>query len=222
MRTSIGIIAIAVMGTLYGCAANGAANSTTNTDVSNAVTQTVVSPTPTPTAKPGENECKICDFDYASYKGELNRDEINGLLLALNDEYLAIATYEQVNKDHNSPRPFVNIVDSERRHADMLKELFGKYGLAVPENPWTGGTPKYESVAEACKAGVEGEIINRDLYTRLFKSTERKDILDTYTYLQRASVENHLPAFERCGGAGGGRGPGGGGPGRGRGPGRVN
>ena len=215
MRTSIGIIALALMGTLYGCAVNGAANSPTNTDVSSSVAQTAASPTP------GQNECKICDFDYAAYKGELNREEINGLLLALNDEYLAIATYDQVNKDHNSPRPFVNIIEAERRHADMLKELFGKYGLAVPENPWTGQTPKFQNLAEACKAGVEGEIVNRDLYTRLFKSTERADVLDTYKYLQRASEENHLPAFERCGGAGGGRGPGGG-PGRGRGPGRVN
>ena len=213
MRTSIRIIALAVMGTFYGCAADDSANASNNTDTP--VAQTAVSPTPT--APAGENECKICDFDYTAYKGELNRDEINGLLLALNDEYSATATYEQVNADHNNPLPFVNIVESERRHADMLKELFSKYELPVPENPWTGETPKSQTVAEACKAGIEGEIMNRDLYAGLFKSTERTDILDTYKYLQRASEENHLPAFERCGGTGGGRGPGVGGPGRGRG-----
>lgn len=156
-------------------------------------------------------DCKICDFDHSGYKGELKKEEIDGLLLALNDEYLATATYEQVNKNLGDPRPFVNIVEAERRHADMLKELFTKYGITVPENPWPDSVPKFASVAEACTAGVEGEIANRDLYTRLFKSTKRPDILETYRYLQRASEENHLPAFERCGG-GGGNGRRGGGP----------
>ena len=225
MYTSFGIILLAVSAIVSGCTpgtanATGSANAADNAvAASNGPSET--SPTPTPPATPGENECKICDFDFATYKGELNKEEVNGLLLALNDEYLATAIYERVNKEHGDPRPFVNIIRAEMRHAEMLKELFVKYDIPVPDNPWPGEVPGYETVAEACKAGVAGEIINRDLYTRLFKSTERKDIIDTYTYLQRASEENHFPAFERCGGAGGGRGPGGG-PGRGRGPGRVN
>ncbi len=160
---------------------------------------------------PAENDCRICDFDFANYKGELKKEEVEGLLLALNDEYLATAVYEQVNKDFNDPRPFVNIVEAEKRHAERLKTLFAAYKIPVPENPWTGSTAKFKSVTEACKAGVEGEIVNRQLYDKLFKSTVREDILIVYRALQRASDENHLPAFERCGGGGGrGRGPGGG------------
>jgi hypothetical protein len=155
-----------------------------------------------------ENECKICDFDFANYKGELKKEEIEGLLLALNDEYLATATYEQVNKDFNDPRPFVNIVEAEKRHAERLKELFRTYKIPVPDNPWTAKVSKFTSVSEACKAGVQGEIVNRELYDKLFKSTAREDILIVYRALQRASEENHLPAFERCGGARG-NGPGG-------------
>ncbi|MDM7923355.1 MAG: hypothetical protein QUS14_13745 [Pyrinomonadaceae bacterium] len=176
-------------------------------------------PTPTPavSATPGqtENECKICGTDLSGYKGSLKKDEIDGLLLALNDEYLAIATYTEVNRKFGDPRPFSNIVRAEERHAVMLKELFTKYQVPVPNNPWPGNVPTFASVSDACKASVQGEIVNRDLYTRLFKTTERADILDTYKYLQRASEENHLPAFERCGD---GRGRGGRGPGNGRGP----
>lgn len=187
-----------------------------------AISNNAVAATPDPVAmptsdvKPQDNmttDCKICDFDHAAYKGELNKAEIEGLLLALNDEYMAIAIYQQVNREFNDPRPFVNIVRAEMRHADMLKALFTKYGMVIPENPWPGKVPTYKSVAEACKAGVDAEILNRDLYTRLFKTTERQDITDTYRALQRASDENHLPAFQRCGGGGGGRGPG-----NGRGP----
>jgi len=160
--------------------------------------------------KSKENDCRICNFDYAVYKGELKKEEIDGLLLALNDEYLAAATYEQVNKDFNNPRPFVNIVEAEKRHAGFLKELFEKYKIAVPENLWAGKTSKFQSVNEACKAGIDGEIANRDLYTKLFKSTTREDILGVYRALQKASEENHLPAFERCASGGPGNGQGGG------------
>lgn len=147
-----------------------------------------------------ENECKICDFDFAGYQGELKKEEIEGLLLALNDEYLALAIYEQVNKDFDNPRPFINIQQAEAKHAQRLKELFVNYKLNVPENPWIGKAPKFKSVAEACQAGVEAEIVNKELYDKLFKSTVREDILIVYRALQRASEENHLPAFERCGG----------------------
>lgn len=165
----------------------------------------------------GTTECKICNFEFSAYKGELSKEEIQGLLLALNDEYLATATYEQVNRDLNDPRPFVNIVEAERRHAERLKALFTKYGVAIPDNPWPGNVQKFSSVTEACKASVEGELLNRDLYTRLFKTTQRPDIVATYKDLQRASEENHLPAFERCSSGGGGRGPANGtGNGRGR------
>ncbi len=185
-------------------------------DLTNRVPPVTATPT-VATTNDGDTtvpECKICKFDYASYKGDLKKEEIDGLLLALNDEYMAWATYDRVNKDFNNPRPFINIQRAEETHADRLKGLFRTYGIPVPENPWIGQTPKFNSVADACKAGVDAEIANRDLYSKLFKSTSREDILVVYRALQRASDENHLPAFQRCGGGGGGP--------RGRGNGRFN
>ncbi len=187
-------------------------------DLSNRVPPVTATPT-VATTTDGDmtvSDCKICKFDYASYKGDLKKEEIDGLLLALNDEYMAWATYDRVNKDFNNPRPFSNIQRAEETHADRLKVLFKTYGVPIPENPWVGQTPKFNSVAEACKAGVDAEIANRDLYTKLFKSTAREDILVVYRALQRASDENHLPAFQRCGGGVGEGGP------RGRGNGRFN
>lgn len=172
------------------------------------------------TADLTDNECKICDFDFDSYKGELKKAEVEGLLLALNDEYLATAIYKGVNEKFDDPRPFVNIVKAEERHASMLKDLFETYKIPLPENPWMGKAPSFDSVKAACEAGVEAEIVNRDLYEKLLKSTEREDILFVYKNLQRASEENHKPAFERCANGGG---PGGGnGFGRGRGRGADN
>jgi len=173
-----------------------AQNSVPASDVKSPKEQPTVQSKSTETSK--INECKICDFDFDSYKGELNKGEIEGLLLALNDEYLATEIYKGVNKKFDSPRPFVNIVKAEMRHAGKLVELFKKYGLSVPDNKWEGEAPQYESVVEACKAGIEAEIVNAELYDRLFKSTTREDILLVYKNLKRASDENHKPAFERC------------------------
>ena len=143
--------------------------------------------------KSRENECKICDFDFENYKGELKKEEVEGLLLALNDEYLALAIYEQVNKDFNDPRPFINIQKAEAHHAERLKQLFETYKISAPENPWMGNAPKFKSVAEAVRSGNRRRNNQRDLYEKLFKSTTREDILTVYKALQRASEENHFP-----------------------------
>jgi len=163
---------------------------------------------PTKISDPRENECRICDFDFESYKGELKQEEVEGLLLALNDEYLATATYRGVNEKFDDPRPFVNIVSAEERHASRLKELFETYNIPVPKNPWIGKAPTFESVKEACEAGIDAEVVNKQLYDKLSKSTERDDILFVYKNLQRASEENHKPAFESCASGGNGKGRG--------------
>jgi hypothetical protein len=169
---------------------------------------------PTSTATPEKEitatECKICDFDFEKYQGDLKKEEIEGLLLALNDEYMAWATYDRINKDFDDPRPFINIQKAEARHIERLKELFENYKMPVPENKWTGKVQKFSSVKEACSLGVEAEIINGKLYEKLLKTTTREDILLVYRNLKRASEENHLPAFRRCGegGKGFGRGRG--------------
>lgn len=180
----------------------GQNNVQTQNTTNEKVTSTSTPTEKTETTEKAETECKICDFDFEKYKGELNKKEVNGLLLALNDEYMAFATYAQINKDFDSPRPFINIQQAEGRHIERLETLFETYRIPVPENKWIGNAAKFQNVADACKAGVDAEIANRDLYTRLFKSTEREDILTVYKALQRASEENHLPAFERCGGGG--------------------
>lgn len=139
------------------------------------------------------------------------------LLAAVDDEYKARATYEQVLVDFGDVRPFSNIVEAEQRHIDALVQIFARYGLDVPPDPWPGRVARYGSLSEACAAGVQAEIENAALYDRLLADTTREDLLDTYRNLQRASQENHLPAFQRCAERREGRGRGGGGGGGGSG-----
>jgi len=136
----------------------------------------------------------------------LNDAEQQALRDALEDEYRAWATYDQVIRDFGPERPFINIRDAEARHIEALRTLFEHYGLDMPENTWPGRVPRFADTREACRAGAEAEVANAALYERLIQSTTRNDILAVFANLQRASQERHLPAFRRCATRGGGRG----------------
>ena len=142
---------------------------------------------------------------------DLNAMDSRVLCEALDDEYLAWSTYDQVITDFGEVRPFSNIRAAEGRHIEALLELFARYGLSVPKNPWPGKVTRYKSLQEACAAGVAAEIANGEMYERLIQSTERPDILAVLRNLQEASQQRHLQAFERCA-----RRPNGGDCGRGR------
>ena len=128
----------------------------------------------------------------------LDNTERQALEDALDDEYKAHTTYDQVIHDLGPVRPFVNIVDAETRHVSALLSLFEKYGIAAPPNRWPGKVPRFSSVHEACAAAVQGEIENVALYDRVLKTTRRPDILSVYQALRSASLDRHLPAFQRC------------------------
>lgn len=129
---------------------------------------------------------------------ELNESEIRALHEALDDEYRAWATYDQVIADFGEVPPFSNIRDAEARHIQAVCALFGRYGLSVPENRWPGRVARYASLQAACEAGVAAEIANGEMYQRLLAATQRPNILTVLHNLQQASQQRHLPAFQRC------------------------
>ncbi|WP_068805979.1 ferritin-like domain-containing protein [Thauera phenolivorans] len=151
----------------------------------------------------------------------LNDNDIRVLHEALDDEYHAWATYDQVISDFGEVAPFIHIRDAEGRHIEALLSLFRQFALPVPDNTWPGRVERYPSLLAACEAGVAAEIANAEMYDRLLAAVGRPEILEVLRRLQEASQQRHLPAFERCvercverGGAGGGPGRGGAGPGR--------
>jgi hypothetical protein len=128
---------------------------------------------------------------------ELTQSEIEALREALDDEYHAWTTYEQVIVDFGEISPFSRIREAESRHIDALRSLFLRYGLPVPENPWPGKVARYTSVQAACEAGVDAEMANGEMYDRLIATSRRADILSVLRNLQAASQQRHLPAFRR-------------------------
>lgn len=128
---------------------------------------------------------------------ELDEQTIEYLELALADERKALATYEAVMSDFGKVRPFINISRAEEQHISMLKALYDKYGLDIPEEEKILiNVP--ETLQEACAIGVEAEIENDAMYQGMIGDIEQEDIKDIFTSLAAASKEKHLPAFEKC------------------------
>lgn len=117
---------------------------------------------------------------------------------ALDDEYEVIAIYERVIADFGPVRPFLNIVEAERRHVEALRRLFDRNGLTTPTNWWPDRAPRYDSTAQACAAGTAGEIENAAMCDRLIAVSLHRDVIDVFENLRHASQDQHLPAFQRC------------------------
>ena len=117
---------------------------------------------------------------------------------ALDDEYKARATYRKVIEAFGQIRPFINIVESEGRHISALYSLYETFGLTPPDDPWAGNVPAPSSLAEACRAAVQGEIENAEMYERLLADVSDPEVIHVLERLQAASRDNHLPAFRRC------------------------
>jgi hypothetical protein len=130
--------------------------------------------------------------------GDLSESEAEALLLALDDEYRAWSVYDQVIADLGAVRPFSSIQRAEESHIAALTTLLERYGVDVPANEWPGNVPTFDSLAEACAAGVQAEIDNAALYDQLLGMVDNPDIVQVFTTLQQASETRHLPAFERC------------------------
>ena len=136
---------------------------------------------------------------------------------AINDEYRARAFYAAVIEKFGNVRPFSNIVQAEGRHVQLWNNLFGQYGLPIPEDSFAGKVEAPESLLAACQMGVEAEIANVKMYDNFLGFIKEPDLRAAFTQLRHVSQNNHLRAFERCTGNPSGMGqPGGRGRGMGR------
>lgn len=129
---------------------------------------------------------------------DLSESEEEALRLALDDEYKAWSVYEQVIADFGAVRPFTSVQGTEENHIAALVTPFERYGLNVPGNEWPGDVPTFDTLVEACAAGVQAEIDNAALYDELFSMVDNADIIRVFAALQEASQTKHLLAFERC------------------------
>lgn len=138
---------------------------------------------------------------------------------AIQDEYKARATYAKVIATFGEVRPFSNIIHAESRHIQALMGIYAKYNLPVPQDSWYGQVPVFRTLTDACAAGVQAELDNAAIYDTIMAKVNNPELLRIFTALRNASLERHLPAFQRGLNRGSGQGRGNG-QGRGMGYGR--
>ena len=141
---------------------------------------------------------------------DLTDEEIQSIKYMREEEKLARDVYVNMYAKYNSG-PFNNIIKAEQTHMDLVKELLTKYNIEDPvSNDESGSFINSElkdlytklieqgniSLVDALKAGALIEETDINDLDKLLKSTQNKDIKDTYDYLRHGS-ENHLRAFVR-------------------------
>lgn len=130
--------------------------------------------------------------------GPLSEAEINALNEAFMEEYGALNTYNLAIEKFGSVYPFNVIAQSEQQHVNNLIRLANRYNVPVPANPGLSTPPAMTSLEQACAVGVAAEKADAALYDELLADVTHRDITNVFTNLQRASLDNHLPAFQAC------------------------
>lgn len=119
------------------------------------------------------------------------------LTYAIQDEYLARATYQSILDKYGIQRPFSNIVKAEERHISLLLPLFEAHDVAVPADDALKLVVVPESVEAAYPEEVEAEKVNIAMYEDFLKEDLPEDVALVFERLENAS-ENHLKAFENA------------------------
>ncbi len=133
--------------------------------------------------------------------GEVPASVVEALTDGWLDEYNAYMTYQAVIDQFGPAAPFVNIQRAEAQHMAALEMMFARYALDVPAAPALEEVPSFVSLADACATAQATEIANAALYDQWMATVQNyPDMLQVFTALRDASLNQHLPAFERCAG----------------------
>lgn len=141
-----------------------------------------------------------CQSESPLVESESEGEAILAALEAtIQDEFRAELIYMKVLDRFGSVRPFSNIINAEVRHSESISRLYVARGLPVPESQWDPAKiPTFSSVTEACRAGVQAEIENAEIYDQYFELPLPSDVRTVFENNQAASLDKHLPAFQRC------------------------
>ena len=128
----------------------------------------------------------------------LSEQEVADLAAAIQEEYTAMNTYQAVMDELGNVQPFSRIARSEQQHVNALIRVAERFGIDVPENAGEVAEIAWSTLEDACQMGVTFEQMDAALYDELLTNTTNPVLIRVYTNLHRASLNNHLPAFEAC------------------------
>lgn len=149
---------------------------------------------------PGGGACVLNQNAPVNPTGTITPTTADALRAAWLDERRAQAFYGAVLEKHGQVRPFTNILNAEKRHEQAVATLMDRYGVSKPSQdstdvPGVPGVPA--TIAECARLSAQVERDNIAMYDRLLKDVTEPDVRAVLENLRAASLNNHLPAFER-------------------------
>lgn len=129
----------------------------------------------------------------AKVDNDLTLQEI--LTYAIEDEYLARASYALVIEKFGEQTPFIDIVKAEGIHINAVKLLFPRYDLPVPADTSKNHIKAPTSIKESLEMAEQIEIDNVAMYEKFLKQDIPNDVREIFLGLKSASQE-HLKAFQ--------------------------
>lgn len=113
-------------------------------------------------------------------------------------EYAARATYAAIlAKFGAGVQPYANIYKAEVKHIAALQQQCAKYGVPIPADTYLGNVTAPATLLEAAQTGVVAEIANVTMYDEELITVQKyPSLVQVFTNLRAASIDNHLPAFE--------------------------
>jgi len=113
-------------------------------------------------------------------------------------EYAARAEYAAILEAFGGTvQPYANILLAEQKHVAALKQQCVKYGVEIPDDSYFGNVEAPEDLLQAALAGVAAEEANIAMYDGLLLKVQKyPSLVQVFTNLRAASLNNHLPAFE--------------------------
>ncbi len=134
----------------------------------------------------------------AASAGSVDEKTADALRAAITDERRVQEYYRNVIGRYGPVRPFSNIVNAEERHEAIVADLMRRHDVRDTEyRPNRDVPPVPPSLAESRQVAAQLERENAALYERLLDKVTEPDIRAAFTNLRMASLDHHLPAFER-------------------------
>jgi hypothetical protein len=120
-------------------------------------------------------------------------------LTAPEGEYAARAEYAAILAvpAWAGAQPFANILLAEENHVNALKQQCVRYGVPIPADTYFGNVAAPATLLEAAETGVVAETLNVAMYDDLLSKVQKyPSLVQVFTNLRAASLNNHLSAFE--------------------------
>lgn len=187
------VVALSVFG-LASCANSSRASSVTSESQPSQKSTESASPTP---------EVPEIDITTGAPAAGTNEALAWEALMGPDGEYAAAASYDAVLQKHGSVEPYATIYEAELRHVDALVRQLERAGVSVTANPYTGKIAAPDNLTAAAEAWAEGEFLNVEMYDDLLAQSTDVNLTKVLNNLRNASLNSHLPLFEKAAANGG-------------------